>query len=170
MHTLGQFFRFGFLPAFLCAMPLYSLAATPKKKEPIHITADEMVLEQLSQKAVAEKNVVIVKGQSTLYADRVEAYFTKQGSTQKIHMLKAFGHVKIQDPSNTATGDTGTYDINKEEIILEGNVTVSDDNNQVKGAYGIMNQKTGVTRVLNHKPGATPTKKTRVSALLVSDE
>lgn len=149
----------------------------PKNKEPIRIKADEISFESNTHKAIALGNVVITQGNSILKAARVEAYFSTTGKNSKLRMIKAFHNVHLQNPDQVATGDKGSYDLEAEEIILEGNVTVNDHRNQIKGAYGIMNKKTGITRVLNQAPQAAVIESKahegpppQVSALLVSSE
>lgn len=169
MHSHCKSFHHLFLSTLVC-LPLVCFGAPKETKDPVHVTADELVLNQLEKRVVAITNVIIKQGTLTLWADRVEAYFSKKEGSQKIHLIKAFGNVKIQDQDNTATGDRGIYDLQRGEVILEDNVIISDAKNRVTGSYGIMHQKTGVTRVLNYKPGsAASSKPGRVSALLVSD-
>jgi lipopolysaccharide export system protein LptA len=166
---------------YLCKVSLFLLSvsfviiAHAKKDEkestaPTHITASEIIFEETLNRAIAQGNAVIKRGDATLFANRVEVYFTKVANKNEIKLIKAFENVRIERPENVACGDFGTYDPKKEEIILEGHVTVTDHKNQVSGAYGVMDQKTGVTRILNHRPGTTPPANGRVSALLVSNE
>jgi len=161
-----------FLLLFSLSFIIRGVVAHANKKDasPTHITANEIIFEQSLNRAIAQGNTVIKRGDATLFASRVEVYFTKVGNKNEISLIKAFENVRIERPEDVACGDLGTYDPKKEEIILEGHVTVTDHKNQVSGAYGIMDQKTGVTRILNHKPGTTPSTNGRVSALLVSNE
>lgn len=148
-----------------------SFADITSTQEPVHINADEIRFEKELNKATALGRVSIIKGTSKLTAEKVEAYFSTGEKKNKIYLIKAFKNVKIENPNHVATGDDGIYDLETEEIILEGNVTVNDHKNSVRGAYGVMNQKTGITRVLNHNPRQSKPKKcSQVSALLVSNE
>ena len=148
-----------------------SFADNIHKQEPVHIQADEISFEKELNKATALGHVTVTKGASKLKAEKVEAYFSKGEGKHKIYLIKAFKEVKIENPNHVATGDEGIYDVEKEEVILEGNVTVNDRKNTVHGAYGVMNQKTGITRVLNHNPHQSKPKEcSQVSALLVSSE
>jgi lipopolysaccharide export system protein LptA len=158
---------FLFTPLLISSLDVH---ANKSDAAPTHITADEIIFEQSLNKATAKGNAVIKRGDATLLAQKVEVYFVKVGNKNEISLIKAFENVRIERPDNVACGDLGTYEVKSEEIILEGHVTVTDRKNQVSGAYGIMDQKTGVTRILNHKPGTTPPTKGRVSALLVSSE
>lgn len=163
--------KFFFLLALFSSNTIASTNPSKEEKLPIHITAKEITFENNENKATALGNAVIKRGDSILYAQRVEAYFSKNGAKHKINHIKAFDSVKIETPGNVSTGDIGTYDIEKETIILEGNVTVTDHKNVVRGHYGVMDQKTGTTRILDHNPqDKTSSTTKRVSAILVSED
>ena len=173
MHYLNPYtIRLCFLSAFLSLFSTQTFCAQTCEKDPIHITADEIVLQNNDNKAIATGDVKIKRGDSTLFAKRVEVYFSKKDNKHEIDVLKAFGSVKIVSPETTAKGDKGVYTLATEEITLEGNVDVIDSKkNRVQGTYGTMNQKTGVTKVLNHRPGDKKSKKNgRVSAFLMPQE
>jgi lipopolysaccharide export system protein LptA len=148
-----------------------SFAQMSSKTNPVHINADEIKFEKELNKATAIGHVTITKDTSVLTAEKVEAYFSKGAKTQKIDLIKAFKNVKIKAPDHEASGDKGFYDLKTEEVILEGNVTINDHKNIVHGAYGVMNQKTGVTQVLSYNPRDSKKENgNQVSALLVSGE
>ncbi len=164
---LSHFFSLAFLFYMIVAK---ESCAGKEAPEPTHVTADAIIFEQALNRATAEGNAIVKKGDATLYAKKLEVYFKKVGNKNEIALVKAYHNVRIERPENVAKGDFGTYTPSTEQIILEGHVSVTDHKNQISGAYGIMDQKTGVTKVLNHKPGTQPTKTDRVSALLVSND
>lgn len=163
--------RFLWILSIVLLSEIASAEPASSKTVPVHIKADEITFEKELNKATAAGHVLITKDTSILRAEKVEAYFSKGEKSQKINLIKAFKNVKVQTPDYEATGDQGVYDIQREEIVLEGNVTVNDHKNIVHGAYGVMNQKTGVTRVLSQNPkDPNPKQYSQVSAFLVSSE
>ena len=76
----------------------------------------------------------------------------------------AKGHVRIKTPDKIGIGDYGTYDIDKELMTLEGNVTIIEKENEIKGDYAETNRKTGLTKVINKKKAGA------VRALLISKD
>jgi lipopolysaccharide export system protein LptA len=107
-----------------------------------------------------------------LKADELHGYFkeveakTEDGEKYELERIEAIGNVKVISPDKIATGEYGNYYLDKEQIILERNVVISDGANEVKGGYGIMNRNEGTTQVYSSKPGTKQTKKKRVTAFL----
>ena len=168
--SLGRIFL-ALLAIHCCADSVFAMTKSSENPRPTYITADEITIEQTLDKATAQGHVIVRRDGSTLTANRVEVYFSKTAKNHSIALIKAFEAVRIENPENVAQGDFGTYDCEKDEIVLEGNVCVTDHKNQIKGSYGVMNRKTGITKVLNHKPGlVNKSPNARVSAMISSNE
>lgn len=162
--------------ALLILVSYLSAFAEPKEaanKEPIHIFSDEkMVFQQNKLKISAYENAVLTQGQDSLKADEIHGYFKEAGAKKEggekyeLERIEAIGNVKVISPDKMATGDYGNYYLDKDIIILERNVVISDGENEVKGAYGIMDRSKGTTQIYSAKPGEKRIKKQRVKALL----
>ena len=110
MKTLSLFLLFWLLPL------------SPAHSEDLNLYADKQVeVHQNEQKMVAVGNALARKGDNSIHADTLTAFYEKnqQGKTV-FKTLHANGHVKAVSPSATAYGDQMDYDLQAEEIILTG--------------------------------------------------
>ncbi len=154
-------------------MPALAHAKISQKKEPIHIFSDEkMIFDQNKLKISAYENAVLTQGEDSLKADEIHGYFKEakakkpDGEKYELERIEAIGNVEVISPDKVATGEYGNYYLDKDITILERNVVISDGENEVKGAYGIMDRNKGTTQIYSSKPGQKQVKKQRVKALL----
>jgi lipopolysaccharide export system protein LptA len=107
---------------------------------PIDITAsDGIEWRQLEQEVIARGNAKAIRGQVTVTADRLTAWYRKKGvvaaaqpapvsglvgdpSTEgnEIYRMQADGHVRIFTPTDQAQGDKATYDLDQSVLVLTG--------------------------------------------------
>jgi lipopolysaccharide export system protein LptA len=80
---------------------------------------------------------------------------------QQIKRVEARGDVIVTQKEQTATGESGIFDMRANTVTLLGNVAISQGQNVVRGDRLIVDMTTGVSRV-----ECTDPKKCRVSALL----
>ncbi|HYE48445.1 MAG TPA: LptA/OstA family protein [Azospirillaceae bacterium] len=88
----------------------------------VDITADEAFeWHEDSQAIVARGNVVATRGEVTMRADTLTAYYRKlpQGGNE-VYRLGVEGNVEIRSPKQQAYGDRGVYDVDKEVAVLTG--------------------------------------------------
>jgi lipopolysaccharide export system protein LptA len=69
------------------------------------------------------------------------------GGSQQISRLEAKGGVVVTQQEQTATGDSGLFDMKANTITLLGNVTVSQGGNVVRGERLVVDMTTGVSTV-----------------------
>ena len=124
-----------------------------KKKEKVDITADDMQVYEKDNKVLFIGNVKAIKGETTLYADKLEVFTEKEkqpdGSEKtKVRRLIATGHVRIVKPKVTITGEKANMDVKKDEVVVTGNVVVKKPDATIQGDKLIANLKTDVTRVV----------------------
>lgn len=79
---------------------------------------------------VCTGNVTIRQGDVRLRADRVSIHSPDGRAADRI---VAQGHVVIDSPSGTATGDTGTYDVTPRIVTLTGRVVLVKDASVMRG-------------------------------------
>ena len=92
------------------------------KDTPIEITADNGIEWQQDNKVfLAKGNAKAVRGNITVYADQLTAFYTEQadGKTD-IYRMDADGHVRIKSTNQTARGDKAVYDVVREILVLTG--------------------------------------------------
>lgn len=144
-------------------------------KEPIEIVADLLTVEQARRVAVFSGKVQAIQGEMTLSADRLEVFYAESGGAgetaggigqgTQITRIEAEGNVQVANPSDTAVGDRGVYDVAAQTIRLEGNVVLTSGANVVRGAALDVNLQTNVSTVR----GGTGGTNQRVRALFVPD-
>ncbi len=105
--------------------------------QPIEIVADRLTVQQAEGRAVFEGNVVAEQGEMALSAARLIVFYQagqdEAAPQQAIRRIEVEGDVRIASPTESATGDSGYYDVVGEEIVLIGNVVLTREANVVTG-------------------------------------
>ena len=123
---------------------------------PVDVTADRIEVQERADRAVFSGNVHATQADLTLDTPRLTvAYATAQGSggNVQIKRLDAAGGVVVRDPSETARGDFGVYDLDRKLITLIGNVQLTRDNNQVNGSRLVIDLNSGRAVIDGGPPG-----------------
>lgn len=88
----------------------------------IQVYADNGIeWEQDGDRVIAHGNAKAVRGDMTMTADTLTAYYRK-GPTgnNEIYRIDADGHVTITNPNDVASGIKGVYDLDKAVFVLHG--------------------------------------------------
>ena len=82
---------------------------------PLAITADAMHVEQNAQTATFTGAVEVVQGDMQLNSDKLTVFYRDQQAAAQnaIYKIDVDGNVHFATPTETASGDTGTYDVDK---------------------------------------------------------
>jgi lipopolysaccharide export system protein LptA len=125
---------------------------------PVDVTSERIEVQERADRAVFTGNVHVTQGEMTLDTPRLTvAYSTAQGSggngNPQINRLDAAGGVVVRDPSETAKGDFGVYDLDRKLITLIGNVQLTRDKNQVNGARLVIDLNSGRAVIDGGPPG-----------------
>lgn len=185
------------LLALLAMTSSASAQVTPPIKHnnaPIDITADKLEVFQEENRAIFSGHVVAIQADTRLTAEKMTVHYTKQenaagdkeakktnskkqdnvtqGAIRKIEVEE---NVFLSTPTQTASGANGVYDVEHQEIILNGNVVLTKDKNTLKGDRLTYDMNTGKSVISSdNQPVATTTaadgKKPRVRALFVPDK
>lgn len=97
--------------------------ATSAQAQYITLNADkEVTWDSQAQKMTAVGNAVATKGDMSVKAAHMEAYYAKNDTTGKntITEVHATDNVIMNSPQANAYGDTLDYDVAKDEVILKG--------------------------------------------------
>jgi lipopolysaccharide export system protein LptA len=152
-------------------------------RTPIDITADQLDVLQADSKATFSGNVVAIQGDVRLTAEKMTVYYRKQGQSEAQAKGKAAGeanairrievekNVFLSTPGETASGASGVYDIEKNQIMLDKNVVLTRDKNTLKGDHLTYDFGTGKS-TLTSAGGAVDAGgrgKGRVRALFIPD-
>ncbi len=108
----------------------------PKPSQAIRITSDKLEAMDQKGKVVFSGNVIARRGNLTIYADRLEVYYTSTSSKKgkkKLKKIVATGHLKIVQGKRRATAKKAIYLKPQEKILLIKDATVWDGPNSVTG-------------------------------------
>ncbi len=129
------------------------------RDKPVQIEAASLEMRDKQKIATFTGNVHVVQGDTTMRckvlvvhydADEpggMKAAMPGPGGSQQITRLEAKGGVIVTQAEQTATGDTGNFDMKANTITLLGNVVVSQGKNVLRGERLVVDMTTGVSRV-----------------------
>ena len=110
----------------LIAAPLaaqgLSMGSGGGNQKPIEIAADQGIeWHRETQRYIARGNASAIQGDSAVHGDTLIAYYRSQpnGGTE-IFRYEAIGNVRITNPTQTAFGDKGVYDIDTGVLVMTG--------------------------------------------------
>jgi lipopolysaccharide export system protein LptA len=131
--------------------------------QPIQIESDKLEVRQAESVAVFTGNVTVVQGPTMLKAGKMTVYYVKDaGAAAKgtvastsamtgsanIDHLVVDNKVYIKSNDQIATGDSGTFDMKTEVLVLSGNeVVMSQGANVLKGCKLTVQMKSGLAQV-----------------------
>lgn len=101
-----------------------------KNKVPIVIEADSFEYDNKQKIAVYKDNVIVRKGDFTLWSNLMRVYFDENS---KIKEIIAEGNVKFEKGLYKGKANKGIYNANKEIIRLIGNAMVKKKSNILEG-------------------------------------
>ncbi len=116
------------LLAAAAALALGGLAAAQPApgQGPLDISADDGEVFDAEGRLVYTGDVNVVRGDTRLRADRIEAFFDRsEGGGRDLQRIVAFGEVYYITPTEIARGDRGVYDLVTEQIELTGSVVLT---------------------------------------------
>lgn len=110
--------------------------------QPVEVTADELQVDQKTGLAVFTGQVLIGQGAMRLSADRVTVTYA-QGDQQRISTLKAEGNVTLVSGEDAAEAASADYDVESGNVVLRGNVLLTQGGNVLAGDTVTVNLATG---------------------------
>jgi len=135
------------------------------RSQPVQIEAASLEVRDKDKVATFTGNVRVVQGDTTMNCKSLVVYYEEQntpgglraaspgpGGSQQISKLEARGGVKVVQKDQTATGDTGHFDMRANTVTLVGNVVVSQGQNVMQGDRLVVDLTTGVSRVEGKGP------------------
>ena len=165
------------VPFILLAAPL-PIGGKHDNKTPIEVTSDSLDVLQEQNQAIFSGHVVAIQGDVRLKADKMTVTYSKQGekkdapkaeANNAIQKIDATGSVFLSTPDETASGASGTYDVENQEINLNDNVILTRGQNVLKGDKLTYNFATGKSKISGGVASADGKGKGRVRALFVPD-
>lgn len=129
------------------------------RDKPVQIEATTLEVRDKDKMATFSGNVHVVQGDTTMRCKVLVVHYDGDtpgamkaatpgaGGSQQISRLEAKGGVIVTQAEQTATGDTGLFDMRSNTITLLGNVVVSQGGNVVRGERLVVDMTTGVSKV-----------------------
>lgn len=100
----------------------------------VEIAADGLSIDQATKTAVFEGNVVAGMGDSLkLTADRVEVVYDAEGAAGAVKALRASGNVVFISGTDSAQADTAVYELVAGNVLMEGNVILTQGQSALSG-------------------------------------
>ncbi len=105
------------------------------ESQTVEVAADGLEIDQASNSAVFSGNVVIGIGDLRLSADRVEVIYATgdDAAVGAIRALRASGNVVFASDGEAAESDTAIYEIEDGNVLMEGNVILTQGPNALSG-------------------------------------
>jgi lipopolysaccharide export system protein LptA len=133
--------------------------------QPVQIEAARLEVRDKQKVATFSGNVKVVQGDTTMHCKILVVYYEPKtpdgqgpqpampaatpgpGGASQISKLEAKGNVVVVQKDQTATGDTGLFDMKSNTVTLLNNVVVSQGPNVMHGERLVVDLTTGVSRV-----------------------
>lgn len=119
-------------------------------KDPIQIEADKLEVMDGQGIAKLRGNVSVVQGTTILKTARLTVYYNKDSggnANSRIKKIEATGRVAVRSGDQLATADKAVINMNSENVVLTGNVSVSQGANIVEGCVLRVNLKTNAAQL-----------------------
>lgn len=110
--------------------------------EPVEITGDALSVDQKTGQAVWSGNVLIAQGAMRLAAQQVTIIYGT-GGQNRISALKATGDVTLVSGEDAAEAAAADYNVESGNVILTGNVLLTQGSNVMAGERVEVNLATG---------------------------
>jgi lipopolysaccharide export system protein LptA len=132
------------------------------RDKPVQIDAATLEVRDKDKVATFLGNVKMVQGDTTMRCKTMKVFYDQDaapgtntmtaakpgpGGSQQIKRLEAIGGVIVTQKDQTATGETGVFDMKANTVTLLGGVVVTQAQNVLRGERLIVDLTTGVSRV-----------------------
>ncbi len=126
------------------------------RDEPVRINADRLEVQDKDKKAVFSGNVIVRQGDTTLRTKDLVVYYDSESNkpedgkpieSGQIRKLEAKGGVVVRTKDQTASGETGIFEMKTNTVTMDGNpVVLTQGPNVIRGRKLVVNLETGVSR------------------------
>ena len=115
----------------------------------IEISSDTMEWKREENIAIALGDAKATQGRRILRAQKIVVFFNEKKQNEKIYKLDASGKVSFKNGDQIAKGDEATFLIDKETIIIKGNVKLEKDDSYMIGEQLSIDLKNNTTRLIS---------------------
>jgi lipopolysaccharide export system protein LptA len=134
------------------------------RDKPVQIDAATLEVRDKDKMATFLGNVRVVQGDTTMRCKTLVVFYDQDtpagpasanltaakpgpGGSQQIKRLEAKGNVIVTQKDQTATGETGIFDMKSNTVTLLGGVVMTQSQNVLRGERLVVDLTTGVSRV-----------------------
>ncbi len=112
---------------------------------PVDFEADRIEVQDRADRAVLAGNVKVRQGNLALDAARLTVSYTGAitSGNPTVQRLDASGGVTVRSPSETASGEFASYDLNRRLITMIGGVTLNQGSNVLHGGRLVIDLNSG---------------------------
>lgn len=146
------------------------------RDQPVRIESNSLEVRDKQRQATFAGKVKLTQGETVLQCDSLVIFYEDQsaapataakkgapppatvqkggagfGGSQQIKRAEAKGNVLVTSKDQTAKGDAGVFDVKSNNIVLTGNVVVTQGQNVLRGDRMMVDLNTGVSRVESNK-------------------
>jgi len=129
------------------------------RDKPIKITSATLEVRDKDKMATFSGDVHLVQGDTTMRSQTLVVFYEEDAQSpapasgqakqnQEIKRVEAKGKVIVVQKDQTATGESGIFDMKSNTVTLVGNVVISQGQNVVKGDTLTVDMTTGVSRIV----------------------
>lgn len=111
---------------------------------PVEVTANSMTVDQASGSAVFSGDVVIGQGEMRLSGQEVRVDYSSNGQITKVHVT---GGVTLVNAGEAAEAREAVYTIDDGQVVMSGNVILTQGNNALSGQRLVVNLTAGTGRM-----------------------
>jgi len=113
---------------------------------PIEISADQLQVDQTEGNAVFTGHVVVGQGEMRLSADKVEVVYSSGPNSKpgQISTMTALGNVVLVNAGDAAEAQKAVYSIDRSNIVMTGNVLVTQGKSALSGQRMVVDLDTGI--------------------------
>lgn len=139
--------------------------------QPVHIEAATLEVRDKDKVATFSGDVRVTQGDTNLRCKSLVVFYEQDDATadkskslkaaspgpggqQRIKRLEARGGVVVTQKEQTATGETGVFDMKTNTVTLNGKVVMTQGKNMVRGDRLVVDLTSGVSRVESGKSGS----------------
>ncbi len=138
--------------------------------QPVHIEAATLEVRDKDKVATFSGDVRVTQGDTNMRCKTLMVFYEQDdakadqskslkaatpgpGGQQRIKRLEARGGVVVTQKDQTATGETGVFDMKSNTVTLNGEVVMTQGQNVLRGDRLVVNLTNGVSRVESGKNG-----------------
>lgn len=137
----------------------------------INVKSKSLVVRNNDDLAIFYDDVVVTQGSLTLKANEIVVITElMEGGRKRFKIIKAKDKVTFKVQGKEAKADKARYVIDDKVVVLEGNVSLEEEGNTVKGDKFTYNVASGKTSIKSLNKDGSEAKKTRVRATIIPDE